>query len=469
MPDEKGPCMKCPASENDVPSGGSACTRCGTLLPSAGGWPGPEPDLASGSPHSSQPEPSNPKTEPLSIPDWEMDEEQPWGASSSWGPSPFAAPEADAMQPGPADPGFDAPPAHPRPLEHDPASPSPAADPKTLENYRDKWNLGASSPMAAGPDPATQNLGSSGRMPNYDPAAQDFASSGPMPGGPDPATQNFGAPMGAGPDPATQSFGSPGPMSAGPDPATQNFGAFGSPNPAPGYDPAGWDQGAPPFPGAPAAPPSDGGTGKNRLTLLLAGGVAAVVLHGGGLAYALSQGLSGPDDKPAGGGAKPAAASSAQQSAAVNPILKSGRTARGHLPSRLRTCDDVTAGVPGFQQVVRDRQQELSQSKGLKVDQLRNGARLRRSMISAYQSSLAADQAYLARAQENQTRACGRRTAPDAAVSSSPPPRSLNMASACSGRTASASPAMTIVFAEIERICASLMFWSSMPSTFIFS
>jgi hypothetical protein len=266
-------------------------------------------------------------------------------------------------------------------------------------------------PMGAEPDPAAQNLGSPGQTSGYGPAAQDFASPGPMPGGPDPATQSFGAPMGAGPDPATQSFGSPGPMGAGPDPATQNFGAFGAPNPAPGYDPAGWDQGAPPFPGDPAAPPSDGGTGKNRKTLLLAGGVAAVVLLGGGLAYALSQGLSGPDDKPA-GGAKPAAASSAQQSAAVNQILKSGRTARGHLPSRLRTCDDVTAGVPGFQQVVRDRQQELSQSKGLKVDQLRNGARLRRSMISAYQSSLAADQAYLAWAQEIQSRACGSRTAP---------------------------------------------------------
>ena len=58
---------------------------------------------------------------------------------------------------------------------------------------------------------------------------------------------------------------------------------------------------------------------------------------------------------------------------------------------------------------------------------------------------------------------------PDAAASSSPPPRSLNIATACSGFTPSASPTMTIVFAEIERICASLMFWSSMFKTFIFS
>ena len=59
--------------------------------------------------------------------------------------------------------------------------------------------------------------------------------------------------------------------------------------------------------------------------------------------------------------------------------------------------------------------------------------------------------------------------APVAAASSSPPPRSLNIATACSGFTPSASPTMTIVLAWIDRICASLMFWSSRFSTLIFS
>jgi hypothetical protein len=72
----------------------------------------------------------------------------------------------------------------------------------------------------------------------------------------------------------------------------------------------------------------------------------------------------------------------------------------------------VSAGVPGFQQVVRDRQQELAQSKKLTVGQLRDGARLRRSMIAAYQNSLDADQAYLAWAQEVQGRGCGSKIAP---------------------------------------------------------
>jgi hypothetical protein len=145
---------------------------------------------------------------------------------------------------------------------------------------------------------------------------------------------------------------------------------------------------------------------------LLAAGVAALVVLGGGLAYALTRGHSGSDDGTPASGGKPGSGSTAQQAAAVNQILKSGKTARGHLPSRLRTCDDVSAGVRGFQQVVRDRQQELSQSKGLKVDRLPDGSRLRQSMIAAYQSSLDADQAYLAWAQDVQEQGCGGKIAP---------------------------------------------------------
>jgi hypothetical protein len=177
--------------------------------------------------------------------------------------------------------------------------------------------------------------------------------------------------------------------------------------PAPyGYPPLGGE------PGMPGEPGDDRG-GKNRKTLLLACGIAAVVVLGGGLIYVLTQGLPGSKgDGTQTAGAKAGAGTTAQQATAVDQILKSGKTARGHLPAPLRTCDDVSAGVSGFQQVVQDRQQELSQSKGLKVDRLRNGARLRRSMINAYQSSLSADQAYLAWAREVQSRGCGGRIAP---------------------------------------------------------
>jgi hypothetical protein len=145
---------------------------------------------------------------------------------------------------------------------------------------------------------------------------------------------------------------------------------------------------------------------------LLVGGIAAVAVLGGALVYALTQGPASSGDKTQTAGGQPGAGSVAQQAAAVNQILKSGRAARGHLPSRLRTCDDVSAGVSGFQQVVRDRQQELSQSRGLTVDRLQDGSRLRQSMIAAYESSLRADQAYLAWAQEIRARDCGGRIAP---------------------------------------------------------
>jgi hypothetical protein len=157
-------------------------------------------------------------------------------------------------------------------------------------------------------------------------------------------------------------------------------------------------------------PPAGGGTEKSRKTPLLICGIAAVVVLGGGIAYVLAQGLPGSGkDTPAG---KAGAGGAAAQATAVEQILKSGRTARGHLPSRLTTCDDVAAGVSGFQRVVQDRQQELTQSKALKVDQLQDGSGLRTSMIAAYQNSLKADKAYLAWAQEIQGRGCGGKTAP---------------------------------------------------------
>ncbi|HEY0543720.1 MAG TPA: hypothetical protein VGD53_35540 [Actinoallomurus sp.] len=292
-----------------------------------------------------QPGSPNPKTEPLPIPVWDVGEERPWNTPSER----FAPSEADAMppEPGPAAQDFDAPAVHPRPLEYDPATQNltpPPAGSMPLEDHRTRWDLGA-----RGTDS--------------------------MPSGHDPATQNLGAPV------------------TGPIPPFE-------------HDPAGWNQGVPPFAGQTVA---DGRTGKSRKMPLLAGGVAVAAVLVGGLVYALTQGLPGSGQNTHTAGAKPDAA---RQAAAANQVLKSGKVARGHLPSRMRTCDDVAAGVPGFRQVVRDRQQELSQSKGLKVDGLRDGSRLRRSMIAAYQSSLDADQAYLAWAQEVQGRNCGGKTAP---------------------------------------------------------
>jgi hypothetical protein len=307
---------------------------------------------------------------------------------------------------------------HPEPGGNDPV-PGPLGTPwpdANLSPDPSGADQGAPEPGPAGGDFSTQRYGAP--WPDPAPAAEPGAA-GWNPSPPEPSAasddftaRRFGAPW---PDPAPPS--APGPAwsqspvgPAGNDPSTQRFGApWPDVSPSPAQDPADWDQALPPSPGQ---RPGDGSAGKNRRTPLLIGGIVVVVLLGGGLAYALTQGSSGPDSKTGATTGKPGAGTAAQQAAAVNQVLKSGRTARGHLPGRLRTCDDVSAGVSGFQQVVRDRQQELSESKKLTVDQLQNGARLRRSMIAAYQSSLKADQAYLAWAQEIKGRGCGSGIAP---------------------------------------------------------
>ncbi|WP_185792557.1 hypothetical protein [Actinoallomurus bryophytorum] len=267
------------------------------------------------------------------------------------------------------------------------------------------WNRDAPPAPPPGYENATQHLGAP-PPPAFDPAGWNRDAPPMPPPGDQNATQHLGSPMPPAFDPAGWNRDAPPMPPPGHENATQNLGA----PPPPTFGPAGWDQGVPPGAGDPAAPPADGGTAKNRKNLLLVCGIAAVVVIGGAVIYALTQGGSGGGSQTAGG--KTGTAGASQQASAVNQILKSGRTARGHLPSRLRTCDDVAAGVPGFQQVVRDRQQELSQSKSLKVDQLPDGAGLRKSMVAAYQSSLKADQAYLAWAQEVQGRGCGGRIAP---------------------------------------------------------
>lgn len=258
--------------------------------------------------------------------------------------------------------------------------PNPKTEPLSVWDADEErpWNV---PPAPPGPGPVQ-----AGSMPP-----------GAMPPWPDSATQKLDAPWG-------------GPVPPGGEPGTQHLGDLWSTGPVPpGQDPAGWNPDLPPAGGAPGA---DGRTEKNRKTPLLICGIAAVVVLGVGAVWALTQGMSGSKHGTGTPAGQAAAGGSAQQASAANEILKTGSTAHGHLPGRLKTCDDVAAGVSSFQQVVQDRQQELSRSKGLKVDQLRDGTRLRKSMINAYQSSLNADRAYLAWAREIQARNCGSKIAP---------------------------------------------------------
>ncbi|MCO5971661.1 zinc ribbon domain-containing protein [Actinoallomurus soli] len=308
---------------------------------------------------------------------------------------------------------------HPGPGPHSPMgmpgdSPTAPPNPRT-EPLPSIWEPSEDRPWTAPPDPRPA-AGADDGPPDPGNATQILGPpvGGPMAADPPPAGRHPGPPVG-GPPPSQPS---PAPWNApetapapylGP-PVGQPFGgpAYGAA--PPGYHPNGWDQGAPPAAGQPGEPPGTGGKRNNR-KILLVGGIAAAVVVVGGLAYALTQGSSG-----SGGGTptsqKTTADTAAQQASAVDQVLKTGQTARGHLPARLRTCDDVSAGVAGFQRVVRDRQQELSRTKALHVDRLPNGSRLRQAMIMAYQDSLEADQAYLAWAKKVRARGCGGKVAP---------------------------------------------------------
>jgi hypothetical protein len=466
--------MKCPACENDVPYGLSVCTRCGVPLPSAGGRPGPETGAGSG-PANPKTEPLPlPDWDAEEKPPWEGSVDR-YGLGSPVTDEPgppfrdFGAPTAhprpleyDPAAPNPNDPpssaenfrsrwNFGAPTGPesipnfgaPPPSVPDGADQSygTAAGPESIPNF--------GTPLPPMSDGADQNFGAPAgpEVPNFgappspmsDGAAQNYGTPAgpesipnfgtPLPPMSDGATQNlgttagpesipnFGTPLPPMSDGATQSIRTPvgpgtGPGFGAPPPpmsdgATRSFGGPGS-MPPPGSQPADWDQGLPPVADQTATSPAGGGKDRNRKIILLAGGIAAVVLLGG-VIWVLA---NGPSDKESPSGAAPGKGGAAQQAAAVNEILKSGKTARGHLPTRLRTCDDVSQGVSGFQQVVRDRQQELTRSKNLKVDGLKDGSRLRQSMIDAYQSSLRADQAYLAWAREIQGRGCGGKIAP---------------------------------------------------------
>ncbi|MCO5968774.1 hypothetical protein [Actinoallomurus soli] len=103
------------------------------------------------------------------------------------------------------------------------------------------------------------------------------------------------------------------------------------------------------------------------------------------------------------------------QANAVNAILSAGKDAHDRLSVSLTTCDDLVAAIPVFQEVVQDRQGELTQVRQVTTDRLPGGAELKQAMIDAYTSSLDADKAYLAWAQEAQTQGCDGEDLPQSA------------------------------------------------------
>jgi hypothetical protein len=100
-----------------------------------------------------------------------------------------------------------------------------------------------------------------------------------------------------------------------------------------------------------------------------------------------------------------------QQAVAVNAILNASGTSRGELGRALtaaRKCNGLDAAIAGMQNVAQQREQQINQTKALKVDALANGTRMRSTLAKAINYSLEVDKAYLAWAQATQNGCKGR-------------------------------------------------------------
>lgn len=103
-----------------------------------------------------------------------------------------------------------------------------------------------------------------------------------------------------------------------------------------------------------------------------------------------------PVDPASGDGGVAGAANASGQANAVNQVLMSSATTRSELPGDLQTCDGVSGSISTLEQIVSERENQLTQAQGLVVDALDGGDSLRASLVTALEDSLRADRAYLA-------------------------------------------------------------------------
>ena len=350
--------VKCPVCEEKVPKGRPNCPCCGVPIPQ-------NADAVTAEHGEPAPPPPGPPSGP------------------SAGPS--AGPSNDPYSGPPSGPGPTTGPI-PRPIA------GPSGTPPMEPTGGPEWvGSDSTSPYGEGRNP-------------YDhpsPFGPGASTETPPPGG-------TPGPYGEPPDP----YRAPGPYGDPPPPggASAPYGApFGGP---PDTPPHPWEG-----PQAADAPKQ----ARDHKTPALIAVIAILVVLVGGLAFALvhSRGGSGSPASASSNGPG-AATDTAGQASAVNAVLKSGKQAHDRLPGGLATCDDLAKAAPAFAQLVKGRQQELAKAKALRTDKLPNGAKLKQAMVTMYENSLAADQAYASWSQAEQS--CGpkaaRRTPDyDAAVS----------------------------------------------------
>ncbi|SEG85991.1 hypothetical protein SAMN04489712_118125 [Thermomonospora echinospora] len=102
---------------------------------------------------------------------------------------------------------------------------------------------------------------------------------------------------------------------------------------------------------------------------------------------------------------KPPSGPARQQAQVVNELLDASAATRNQLGRALNAaarCKDLPTAIAGFQRVAKRRTNQINRTNALKVDALRNGERLRASLLRSFQLSLQTDQAFLAWAQSAQ-------------------------------------------------------------------
>lgn len=158
--------------------------------------------------------------------------------------------------------------------------------------------------------------------------------------------------------------------------------------------------------------PHRGRAGKPLIVVVTALVIAAVVAVAV-VMWPKGEGTSSGGPTPAAAKSPADDAAARPQATAINSLLNASAASRGELGRALtaaKLCKGLPAAIAGMQRVAKERQQQLSRTRALKVDALPNGTQLRGHLGKAIQYSLEVDQAYLAWAQsENQnTKTCQR-------------------------------------------------------------
>ncbi|WP_290108692.1 hypothetical protein [Actinomadura sp. DC4] len=103
-----------------------------------------------------------------------------------------------------------------------------------------------------------------------------------------------------------------------------------------------------------------------------------------------------PAEAASGDGGVADSANASDQATAFNELLESSAATRKELPGDLQTCDGVSGAIGTLEQVIGERESQLSRAQSLTVDALEGGEDLRTSLVTALEDSLRADRAYLA-------------------------------------------------------------------------